>query len=591
MKDFLKNVGATVVGLMLFSVIAGVIGIMGIVGMIASSEATQSTTDNSVLVLKLDGIMEEQNNENEIANLFSDNNDGTLGLQETLSAIKKAKTNNDIKGIYIQGGALGADMAQMQELRDALVDFKKSGKWIIAYGEDFSQGTYYIATTADKIYLNHEGAIDWHGIGGQIAFYKDVLAKVGVKIIPFKCGKYKSATEPFTEDKMSEPSRQQTERYIGGWWNTICQAVSQSRGINVSTLNSYADRVISMEPAENMVKYKMVDGLLYNDEIKGVIKKKLGLGKDDVINQLSVADMANIKEDTNGDEVAVYYAYGDIVNETPKQAILQNNHYISGQDMCDDLESLADNDDIKAVVIRVNSGGGSAYASEQLWHAVQKLKAKKPVVISMGGAAASGAYYLSCAANYIFAEPTTITGSIGIFGMVFNKTDLMTKKLGIKYDEVKTNRNSTFGSADIPMTTEQMGFIQTSINRGYMLFKSRVAAGRKMSMERVEELAQGHVYLGEDAIKINLVDELGGLDRAVAKAAKLAKVKTWYAESYPEPMDMVEQLLNSGTTRNNFLDEQLRLALGTLYEPFMLTRSLQQMDAIQARMPFRLQVN
>ena len=480
MKDFLKNVGATVVGLMLFSVIAGVIGIMGIVGMIASTEATQSTTDNSVLVLKLDGIMEEQNNENEIANLFSDNNDGTLGLQETLSAIKKAKTNNDIKGIYIQGGALGADMAQMQELRDALVDFKKSGKWIIAYGEDFSQGTYYIATTADKIYLNHEGAIDWHGIGGQIAFYKDVLAKVGVKIIPFKCGKYKSATEPFTEDKMSEPSRQQTERYIGGWWNTICQAVSQSRGINVSTLNSYADRVISMEPAENMVKYKMVDGLLYNDEIKDVIKKKLGLGKDDVINQLSVADMANIKEDTNGDEVAVYYAYGDIVNETPKQAILQNNHYISGQDMCDDLESLADNDDIKAVVIRVNSGGGSAYASEQLWHAVQKLKAKKPVVISMGGAAASGAYYLSCAANYIFAEPTTITGSIGIFGMVFNKTDLMTKKLGIKYDEVKTNRNSTFGSADIPMTTEQMGFIQTSINRGYMLFKSRVAAGRKM---------------------------------------------------------------------------------------------------------------
>lgn len=591
MKDFLKNVGATVVGLMLFSVIAGVIGIMGIVGMIASSEATQSTTDNSVLVLKLDGIMEEQNNENEIANLFSDNNDGTLGLQETLSAIKKAKTNNDIKGIYIQGGALGADMAQMQELRDALVDFKKSGKWIIAYGEDFSQGTYYITTTADKIYLNHEGAIDWHGIGGQIAFYKDVLAKVGVKIIPFKCGKYKSATEPFTEDKMSEPSRQQTERYIGGWWNTICQAVSQSRGINVSTLNSYADRVISMEPAENMVKYKMVDGLLYNDEIKDVIKKKLGLGKDDVINQLSVADMANIKEDTNGDEVAVYYAYGDIVNETPKQAILQNNHYISGQDMCDDLESLANNDDIKAVVIRVNSGGGSAYASEQLWHAVQKLKAKKPVVISMGGAAASGAYYLSCAANYIFAEPTTITGSIGIFGMVFNKTDLMTKKLGIKYDEVKTNRNSTFGSADIPMTTEQMGFIQTSINRGYMLFKSRVAAGRKMSMERVEELAQGHVYLGEDAIKINLVDELGGLDRAVAKAAQLAKVKTWYAESYPEPMDMVDQLLNSGTTRNNFLDEQLRLALGTLYEPFMLTRSLQQMDAIQARMPFRLQVN
>ena len=591
MKDFLKNVGATIVGLMLFSVIATVIGIMGIVGMIASTEATQTPSSNSVLVLKLDGMMQEQSSENEITSLFSDNQDGTQGLQETLSAIKKAKANKDIKGIYMEGGALVADMAQMQEVRDALVDFKKSGKWIIAYGESFSQGAYYLATTADKIYLNHEGVIDWHGIGGQVAFYKDVLAKVGVKIIPFKCGKYKSATEPFTEEKMSEPSRQQTERYIGGWWNTICQAVSQSRGINVSTLNAYADRVVSMEPTENLVKYKMVDGLLYNDEIKNVIKKRLGLGKDDGINQLSVADMANIKEETNGDEVAVYYAYGDIVNRVPKQAALQDNHFISGQDMCDDLESLANDDDIKAVVIRVNSGGGSAYASEQLWHAVMKLKAKKPVVISMGGAAASGGYYLSCAANYIFAEPTTLTGSIGIFGMVFNTADLMTKKLGIKYDEVKTNRNSTFGSTNTPMTAEQMGLVQASVNHGYTLFKSRVAAGRKLSMERVEEIAQGHVYLGEDASKIKLVDELGGLDRAVAKAAALAKVKTWYTEAYPAPQGIIEQLLNSETGRGNFLDEQLHLTLGVLYEPFMLTRNIQQMDAIQARMPFRLQVN
>ena len=591
MKDFLKNVGATVVGLFLFSVIATVIGIMGIIGMVASTEATQTTSDNSVLVLKLDGIMEEQSSQNEIVNWFSDNEDGVQGLQETLAAIKKAKTNKDIKGIYMEGGSLAADMAQMQEMRDALVDFKKSGKWIIAYGEAFSQGAYYVATTADKIYLNHVGVIDWHGIGGQVAFYKDILAKVGVKIIPFKCGKYKSATEPFTEEKMSEPSRQQTERYIGGWWNTICQAVSQSRGISVSTLNTYADQVLSMEPAENLVKYKMIDGLLYNDEIKDVIKKRLGLDKDDNINQLSVADMENMKEETNGDEVAVYYTYGDIVDRVPKQNLLQNNHFIASEDVCDDLESLAHDDNIKAVVIRVNSGGGSAYASEQLWHAVQKLKAKKPVVISMGGAAASGAYYLSCAANYIFAEPTTITGSIGIFGMVFNKSELMTQKLGIKYDEVKTNRNSTFGSADTPMTTEQMGFIQASINRGYMLFKSRVAEGRKLSMENVEEVAQGHVYLGEDALKIKLVDELGGLDRAVAKAAALAKVKTWYTGSYPEPQGFMEQLLNSETVKGNFLDEQLRLTLGVLYEPFMLTRSLQQMDPIQARLPFRLQVN
>lgn len=588
MKDFFKYVGATVVGLILFGVLISILGVMSVVGMIASSEATQKVKENSVLVIDLNGVMQEQANEN-ISSKLKGSTD--LGLRETLSAIQKAKNNKSIKGIYLNAGALEADMAQLEEIRNALEDFKKTKKWIVAYGEIFSQPCYYLASAANKIYMNPQGSIDWHGIGGQMVFLKDTYAKIGIKMIPFKCGKYKSATEIFTEDHMSEPSREQTERYIGGWWQTICQAVSKSRGINTDSLNAYADRVISLEDPKNMVKYKMVDGLLYNDQVKGEIKKLLKLDEDDSINQISVHGMANVPEKTDGEAIAIYYAYGSIVNEELPQNMLLDPNLIVAKDVCKDLAELADDDDIKAVVIRVNSGGGSAYASEQIWRQVELLKAKKPVVVSMGGAAASGGYYISAGANYIFAEPTTITGSIGIFGIARDRSELMTQKLGVKYDEVKTNRNSTIGSEVTPMTAEQFGYIQSSVDRGYMLFKTRVAKGRRMSLDKVEANAQGHVFLGSDALKLGLVDGLGGLDKAVEKAAQLAKVEKYYTTAYPAPLSMLEEIMKSTEkSGDGILDDKLRMTLGDFYEPFILMRTTEAHTGLQARMPFMIKL-
>lgn len=584
MKDFLKYVGATIVGLILFGFVMAAFGIMSIIGIIASAEATQKVKENSVLVLNLDGVMQEQADQNFMAELQGDTG---LGLSETLTAIRKAKNNENIKGIYLSSGAIGADMAQLEEVRNALADFRKTGKWIIAYGEVYSQAGYYLASVADKIYMNPRGAVEWRGLGGNPVFLKDVYNKIGLKILPFKCGKYKSATETYTEDRMSEASRAQTERYVNGWWQTICRAVSKSRGISVDTLNAYADRLVSMEDPKNMVKYKMVDGLLYNDQVKDVVKKMLKLEKDDTINQISIDGMAGVPEDADGDEIAVYYAYGTIVDEANPRSIVQSGHLIVGKDICKDLAALAEDDNVKAVVIRVNSGGGSAYASEQIWHQVELLKAKKPVVVSMGGAAASGGYYMSAGANYIYAEPSTITGSIGIYGLMLDRSELMTQKLGFRYDEVKTNRNATMGNEIAPVTAEQQGYMQAAIDRGYMLFKSRVAQGRRMTMDKVETNAQGHVFLGSDALKLGLIDGLGGLDKAVAKAAELAKVKKYYTAGYPGASSFFDTLLESASeSTDDILNGQLRTVLGDFYEPFVLMQSAKGQAGIQARMPF-----
>ena len=589
MKDFLKHVGATVVGLFLFSVVVAGIGIMAVVGMVASASSTRSVASNSVLVLTLDGPLAEQS-EGTLRDQLT--GDSPQGLREMLAAVRKAKANDDIKGIYIEAGDLDADMAQAEELRGALMDFRKSGKWIVAYGEEYSQLCYYLATTANKIYMNPQGLVDWHGLGGQVTFLRDAYAKIGIKMVPFKCGKYKSATETYTEDRMSAPSRQQTERYLGGWWNAICQAVGRSRGISVDSLNAYADRVVSLEDPKNMVRLKMVDALVYDDQVKPLVNKLLKQEADDDINQITVADMADVPEPDTTDsdnEVAVYYAYGEIVDEVPTQSLFTSGHLIVGKDVCRDLASLADDDQVKAVVIRINSGGGSSYASEQLWHQIGKLRSKKPVVVSMGGAAASGGYYMACGANYIFAEPGTITGSIGIYGLRRDRTELMTRLLGFKYDEVKTNRNATMGSEVKPMTPEQAGYVQAAVDRGYLLFKSRVAQGRRMTMAQVEERAQGHVFLGSDALKLGLVDALGGVDQAVAKAARLARLDDYYTAGYPAPKDFWEQLLDeSSSSTGSVLDGQLRQTLGSLYEPFMLMRAAEGQSWLQARMPLLL---
>lgn len=592
MKDFIKNVGATIVGIFLFGIIIGIFGVMSLVGMVASGQATKNVKENSVLVLKLQGDLQEQAQDDVLGQLTG-NTFNTLGMDAISSAIKKAKANKDIKGIYLETGILSADVAQLQELRDQLVDFKKSGKWIVAYSDNYTQGCYYLATAADKVYINPEGSINWHGIGSQPMFVKDLLAKFGVKMQVIKVGKYKSATEMFTEEKMSDANREQTQRYIQSLWDNMCKAVSKSRNISVAKLNDLADNGVFVANGKMLLAEKMVDGVKYADEMKAEVKKLLKLDADKKISQLSIADMATVKEEGNDgdDEIAVYYAYGDIVDSPAAGSLFSNSHAIVGNDVCKDLEELANDDDVKAVVIRINSGGGSAYASEQMWHQIDLLKKKKPVVISMGGMAASGGYYMSCNANYIFAEPTTLTGSIGIFGVIPNFSDLATNKLGLKFDEVKTNRNALFGSQARMMNEEELTFLQGAITRGYHLFRQRVADGRKMTVDQVEQIAQGHVFTGEDALKIKLVDELGGLDKAVAKAAALAKTKSYYTQGYPAPLDFFDQLLQESTDNGSYLDGKLKTSLGTLYEPMKMVNNITTMDRIQARMPWWLNIN
>ena len=590
MKNFFLNVLATVVGILAFLLLIGFFGVMSIVGMVASTDATTKVKDNSVLVLKMDGSLEERAEDN-IMTQLSGVVGQTIGLEETLNAIKKAKENDNVKGIYIEGGMFSGIPASTQELRDALVDFKKSGKWIVAYADQYSQSSYYLASVADKIWLNPQGMIDWHGLASQPYYLKDLLEKFGVKVQLAKVGAYKSAPETYTSDHMSEPNREQITAYITGIWDTMLNDVSASRKISKETLNTLADGMVMLDDQQAYVKNKLVDKLLYSEEVKGEVKKLLGIDEDKDINQINVEQMQNVKEKRKGDEIAVYYAYGSIVDDRGTGSLGSTDHLIVGKEVSKDLEKLASDDKVKAVVLRVNSGGGSAYASEQIWHAMMNLKAKKPVVVSMGGMAASGGYYISCPANWIVAEPTTITGSIGIFGMFPDFSGLLTQKLGVKFDEVKTNKNAGFGTLARPFNEEEMGYLNAYIDRGYKLFRKRVADGRKQSPEAIEEIAQGHVWLGKDALGIKLVDQLGSIDDAVKKAAELAKLDQYFTSSYPGEVDVFDQIMNSmSDTGGNYLDAKMRATLGDFYEPFMLIKNIDKQNAIQARLPFYLNI-
>lgn len=588
MKDFFKYTAATVVGIIVFTIVCVALSVMSIVGMVASASATQAVEKNSVLVLKLNGSIDEQGTDNTIGKLTG-NYIPSTGLNDILSAIKKAKDEENIKGIYIDAGVLSTDYATLQEIRSALEDFRKSGKKIIAYADTYSQGSYYLASVADKIYLNPIGMVDWHGIGAQPVFYKDMLAKFGVKFQVVKVGTFKSATETYTEEHMSDANRLQTKMFLDGTWKQVCNAVSKSRGISVDSLNRYADELLMFQSAESLLKHKVVDGLAYASDMKDIAKAQFGIGKDDDLNRLFVSDMTNVKEkQTSGEEIAIYYAYGDIVQSEKVSLLGGGSHCIVSSTVCSDLKDLMDDDDVKAVVIRVNSGGGDAFASEQIWHQVMELKKKKPVVVSMGGYAASGAYYMSAPASWIVAQPTTLTGSIGIFAVFPDMSGLVTQKLGVKFDEVKTNRNSTFGNLMArPFNEEETAVMQQYVNRGYQLFRKRVADGRRLPVESVEKIAQGRVWLGADAIGLKLVDQLGGLNDAVAKAAKLAKLSEYYTVDYPAPSSWIDQLL-AGASNAGSVDARLRLTLGDLYEPVSLMRNLDKHEALQARIPFAI---
>ena len=584
MKEFFKYVLATIVGIILTSIIFTVITIVSVAGMVASEGATSSVPKNAVLRLKLQGEVVDRAGEGSPFDIFSQGEDLTIGLDQALDALKKATKNDRVKGIYLEAGSFGAYPADLQELRRALVEFKESGKWIVAYGDNYSRAAYYLCSVADEVYLNPIGSIDWSGMSSQPIFYTGLMKKLGVKMQVFKVGTYKSAVEPFINTEMSDANREQVMSYLSSIWNNMLKDVAKSRKLEVDALNALADTTTILCEAKSYVENKLADKLAYLSDVKEALKQRLELGEDDDLSFTTLADVA--ASDDLGkkvdDEVAVYYAYGEI-NDSQGLGFSQE-HQITTKATITDLQKLRKDKDVKAVVIRVNSPGGSAFASEQIWHEIQLLRAEKPVVISMGGLAASGGYYISCGANKIFAEPMTLTGSIGIFGMIPDASELLTQKLGLTFDVVKTNAMSDFGSLTRPFNANEAAKMQNYINNGYELFTSRVAGGRGMEQDSVKTIAEGRVWTGEQALKIGLVDNLGNLDDAVKAASELAELKDYTVGNYPSPEPWYMSMLDKG--KNDYLEGQIRAALGEYYPAFALVRRIGKMNPVQARMPF-----
>ncbi len=587
MKSFIKYIAATIIGIFLCSIIMGVISIITIAGMAASENMTKPIDEKSVLHLNLNGTLHERQEVNPMA-MFAGEEKQDISLEETLIALDKAKDNEHIKGIYIEGGSLDGTPAMVQELRNALSDFKKSGKFILAYGETYSKEAYYLASAADEVLLNPIGSLDWSGMASMPIFFKEAMEKLGVKMQVFKVGTYKSAVEPFIATEMSPANREQVSSYLNSIWKNMVKDVAASRNLKPEAVNALADSLTQLAMPEVSLKGGLVDKLCYISEVKTILKEKAGFEEDEDINFVTPTDVANAEtlQEKISEEIAVYYAYGDIVQERTKS--LQQGGVICGKDMIMDLQELREDDDVKAVVIRVNSGGGSAFASEQIWHEVKLLKEKKPVVISMGGMAASGGYYISCEGNLIFAEPTTLTGSIGIFGMVPDASELMTNKIGLKSDVVKTNALSDFGGAFRPFNEVEAQAMQRYVNDGYELFTTRVADGRKMKQDDVKKIAEGRVWTGEQALEIGLVDKLGDLDEAIAAAAELAKCEKYCTGRYPAPAPWYEGLLEK--TKTNYLNSQMETFLGEYYPMLHIMQQFKGQDRIQARVPYFIHI-
>lgn len=592
MKEFFKYTLATICGIITLGIVAGIIMMISFAGMMASGNATTEIKENSVLVFRLNGAINERSEEGTPFDALLGAADmSSMGLDDILCAIKKAKENDDIKGIYIEGGVTTFDSpATAQQIRDALEDFKKSGKWIIAYADQYLQASYYVASVADSLFINKTGMIDFKGMGGKGYYWTGLYEKLGIKYQCTRVGKYKSAVESVTRKDMSENDREQRMAMYQGIWQHWLKQMAESRKVTAEQLNKVADDSIMVFASINDYKtVKLIDGAMYPEAIKNVIKGKLGLDEDDEINQVMMSDMLNLPEDDKeeGGKIAIYYAYGEIVDQ-PLSGF-SSEHAIIGSKTVEDLQKLAKDDDIKAVVMRVNSPGGSAVASEQIWHAIKMLKEKKPVVVSMGGYAASGGYMISAPANFIVAEPTTVTGSIGIFGLIPNVSELVSEKLGITWDGVQTNKHSDY-ETNLVFTKdneEELKYMQTYVDRGYDTFLGIVAEGRGMTKEQVHEIAQGRVWVATDALPIKLVDKIGSLDDAVKKAAELAECSEYYTASYPGQPSWIDQLLAATEdSKGTYLDQQLQETLGELYEPIIELRKDRQRNRLQARLPF-----
>ena len=591
MKDFLKFTLATVTGIILSSIVLFIIGMVTLFGIMAASDTETIVKKNSVMILDLNGTLVERTQEDPLgilSQLFNDDSN-TYGLDDILSSIKKAKENEDIKGIYLQANSLGTSYASLQEIRNALLDFKESGKFVIAYADSYTQGLYYLSSAADKVLLNPKGMIEWRGIASTPLFYKDLLQKIGVEMQIFKVGTYKSAVEPFIATEMSPANREQVTTFISSIWSQVTEGVSASRNIPVDSLKAYADRMLMFYPAEESVRCGLADTLVYRNDVRDYLKRLVDIDEDDNLSLLGLGDMINVRKnvpkDKSGNIIAVYYASGEI---TDYPGSTTSEEGIVGSKVIRDLRKLKDNDDVKAVVLRVNSPGGSAFASEQIWYAVKELKTKKPVIVSMGDYAASGGYYISCGADTIVAEPTTLTGSIGIFGMVPNVKEL-TDKIGLSYDVVKTNKYADFGNIMRPFSEGEKALLQMMVAEGYDTFITRCAEGRHTTKEAIEKIAEGRVWTGEAAKELGLVDELGGIDKALDIAVAKARVGGYTIVSYPEKKDVLSSLLDTKPT--NYVESQLlKSKLGEYYRQFGLLTNLKEQSMIQARVPFELNI-
>lgn len=591
MKDFIKYTLATITGIIVSSMVLFFIGMVLFASIIAAKSDAGETIiqDKSILTLHFKGSLEERKIENPLESILGDNSQTTYGLEDLLKAIKKAKENDKVKGIYINYEMLTGSFASLEELRNALVDFKSDGKFIVSYADTYSQGGYYLSSISDKILLNPIGSIEWNGLSATPIFFKGLLDKLGVEAQIFKVGTYKSAVEPYILNEMSEANREQTQHFLSSLWSNMLKGVSESRAIPVDSLNRLADKLLLFYPAEESIKAGLADSLIYKSEVKDFLKAQLGLDKDDDLNTISLKTMQNAAQakpkNKSGNILAVYYAYGGI-DMGGRSNPLSPENGINSQKVIKDLKKLEENKDVKAVVLRVNSPGGSAFGSEQIWKAIMDLKETKPVVVSMGDYAASGGYYISAAADRIVAQPTTLTGSIGIYGMWFKNKSLLSK-IGINFDGVKTNAHSDLGVPNKALSAEETAIIQMNVNRGYDLFLTRCANGRGLTKEEVGKVAEGRVWTGETAKELGLVDELGGLDRAIELTKELAEIEEYSLISYPKKKDFLVKLLE--TDIEDYLSEKIfARKIGSFYNEYKLLNDLLDSDVLQMRMPYYL---
>ena len=589
MKGFFKTTFACILGMIIVGLILTILGVSIIAGIVTSSGGSGDIEKNSILFLDFDGAIEERAVENPLSSIMNDEFK-SYGLDEILEAIKEAKRNKNIEGIYLQAGVVeSASSASLEEIRGELESFKESGKFVVAYGDQYSQGLYYLATVADKVILNPQGSIAWHGLASSPIFYKELLEKVGVEMQIFKVGTYKSAVEPFIATEMSDANREQLTELLASTWGEILADVSASRNVPKVRLNEYADRFMDFCQAEEYVACGMVDTLLYKDGVLDYLKSLTGVEADDELNLVTMEAMKEklklnrkLEEVSDKDRVAVYYAFGEIDGSTSSFEGINSKRVIK------ELRELREDDDVKAVVLRVNSPGGSAYGSEQIWREVTLLKAVKPVVVSMGDYAASGGYYISCAADCIVANPTTLTGSIGIFGMFPIVEKLLQDKIGLDFDVVKTNRMADFGTLSRSFSPEEKAVLQKYINNGYDLFLKRCADGRGVTVEDIAKIAEGRVWTGCKAKEIGLVDELGDLDKAIGIAAQKAGLADYCVKAYPKDKGLVEKLLD--TNKEDYMETMAREALGGYYNCVSFLRNIGNCDNIQARLPFELNI-